>query len=100
MSDIEKKARLSGESPRASEPNTTLPTVNAATEKPEPPEAALHPAFYVMYASLVSNERQRLHLWLQLLDLSLLQRDSVQQVSSGYNGLQYVHRRPVLFTQC
>lgn len=51
MSDMEKKARLSGESPRVSEPNTILPTVNVPAEKPEPPKAALHPAFYVMYAS-------------------------------------------------
>src|SRR5437763_14993733 len=52
MGDTEKKARLSGESPRISEPNATLPTVGVATEKPEPPTAALHPAVYVMYASL------------------------------------------------
>jgi hypothetical protein len=51
MSDVEKKARLSGESPRVSEPSTILPTVNVATEKPEPPKAALHPAAYVMYVS-------------------------------------------------
>ena len=48
MSDVEKKARLSGESPRVSEPSTTLPTVNVVSEKPEPPKAALHSAFYVM----------------------------------------------------
>jgi len=48
MSDVEKKARLSGESLRVSEPNTTLPTVNVTAEKPEPPKAALHPAFYVI----------------------------------------------------
>jgi hypothetical protein len=51
MSDMEKKARLSGESPRASEPSSILPTVNITTEKPEPPKAALHPSVYIMYAS-------------------------------------------------
>jgi hypothetical protein len=49
---MEKKARLSGESPRVSEPSNTLPTVNIATEKPEPPKPALHPSVYVMYAAL------------------------------------------------
>ena len=48
MADSEKKERLSGESPRHSEPSTILPTVNVATEKPEPPKAALHPAAYVI----------------------------------------------------
>jgi hypothetical protein len=56
MSDIEKKARMSGESPRISEPYATLPTVNVAAEKPEPPKAALHPAFYVMYVSRIFAE--------------------------------------------
>ena len=51
MSDMEKKARLSGESPRVSEPSNILPTVNVATEKPEPPKASLHPSIYVMYAA-------------------------------------------------
>ena len=49
MGDIEKKARLSGEQTRGSEPATILPTVNVSTEKPEPPKSALHPAFYVVY---------------------------------------------------
>jgi len=44
MADSEKKVRTSGEAPRVSEPGTTLPTVNVATEKAEPPKAAL-PAF-------------------------------------------------------
>lgn len=44
MSDGE-KARTSGE---VSRPEQTLPTVNPAAEKAEPPKAALHPAFYVM----------------------------------------------------
>ena len=48
MADIEKKERYSGESPRHSEPSTVLPTINVATEKPEPPKAALHPAAYVV----------------------------------------------------
>ncbi|QKX63020.1 uncharacterized protein TRUGW13939_10188 [Talaromyces rugulosus] len=43
MSDGE-KARTSGEVPR---PEQTLPTVNPAAEKAEPPKASLHPAFYV-----------------------------------------------------
>jgi hypothetical protein len=51
MSDMEKKARLSGDSPRASEPSNILPTVNVAIEKPEPPKAALHPSVYIMYAA-------------------------------------------------
>ena len=51
MNETEKKARLSGESPRVAEPSNTIsmPTVNVATEKPEPPKAALHPAAYVVY---------------------------------------------------
>jgi hypothetical protein len=48
MADNEKKERISGESPRLAEPSTTLPTVNVATEKAEPPKAALHPAVYVV----------------------------------------------------
>jgi hypothetical protein len=76
MSDMEKKARLSGESPRVSEPGNTLPTVNVATEKPEPPKAALHPSVYVMYAAWAFSllprgkhlEWQSLHPFLQLLD--------------------------------
>jgi len=51
MSDMEKKARLSGEGPGVSEPRNILPTVNVGTEKPEPPKAALHPSVYVMYAA-------------------------------------------------
>jgi hypothetical protein len=42
----DEKTRSSGEVQR-SEP--VLPTVNPAVEKPEPPKAALHPAFYVAY---------------------------------------------------
>jgi len=45
MSSEADKARTSGEGSRA-EP--TLPTVNPAVEKQEPPKPALHPAFYVM----------------------------------------------------
>lgn len=48
MADTEKKERLSGESPRHAEPSTVLPTINVATEKAEPPKAALHPAAYVV----------------------------------------------------
>lgn len=46
MSESEKKVRVSGEQPRPVEP--VLPTVNPATEKTEPPKAALHPAVYVV----------------------------------------------------
>ena len=46
MSGMEEKQRLSGESPR-NEAESVLPTINPATEKPEPPKAALHPAFYI-----------------------------------------------------
>jgi hypothetical protein len=60
MNDMEKKARLSGESPRISEPNNTLPIVNVATEKPEPPKAALHPSVYVMYAAQPSTPRDNI----------------------------------------
>lgn len=49
MADVEKKARLSGEQPRAAEPATLLPTTNPATEKPAPPPPSLHPAVYVVY---------------------------------------------------
>lgn len=45
MSSEADKARTSGEGSRA-EP--TLPTVNPAVEKQEPPKPALHPAFYVI----------------------------------------------------
>jgi len=49
MSEAEKsKVRLSGESPRVTEPATTLPTVNVAVEKQEPPKATFHPALYVI----------------------------------------------------
>ncbi|KIV94977.1 hypothetical protein PV10_02687 [Exophiala mesophila] len=49
MADVEKKARLSGEQPRAAEPAPSLlPTTNPATEKPAPPPSSLHPAFYVV----------------------------------------------------
>jgi hypothetical protein len=49
----DEKTRSSGEVQR-SEP--TLPTVNPALEKPEPPKAALHPAFYVaVWISLSSS---------------------------------------------
>ncbi|KAL1980175.1 hypothetical protein VTN96DRAFT_4503 [Rasamsonia emersonii] len=44
MSSEGEKVRTSGEVSR-SEP--TLPTVNPAAQKPEPPKPALHPAFYV-----------------------------------------------------
>ena len=49
MSSMDEKQRLSGESPRSNDSSSTvLPTVNPATEKPEPPKAALHPAFYIV----------------------------------------------------
>ncbi|KIX03020.1 uncharacterized protein Z518_06570 [Rhinocladiella mackenziei CBS 650.93] len=48
MADVEKKARTSGEQPRA-EPTPVLPTANTpTTEKPAPPKPSLHPAFYVV----------------------------------------------------
>ena len=50
MGDVE-KARTSGEQQR---PELVLPTVNPATEKSEPPKAALHPAVYVMYGYRLS----------------------------------------------
>lgn len=40
------KVRLSGESPRASEPSTSLPTTHLS-EKVAPPPSSLHPAVYV-----------------------------------------------------
>lgn len=40
----DEKVRVSGEVAR---PEPTLPTVNPAAEKSEPPKPALHPAFYV-----------------------------------------------------
>ncbi|KAI9728588.1 MAG: hypothetical protein M1834_007616 [Cirrosporium novae-zelandiae] len=46
MSDNE-KIRVSGDSPRTAE-SSTLPTVNPAIEKPDPPRAGLHPAVYVI----------------------------------------------------
>jgi hypothetical protein len=49
MGDVEKKVRVSGEQQR---PEPTLPTVNPATEKPETPKSALHPAVYVAYEHL------------------------------------------------
>ena len=48
MSAGEEKQRLSGEVPRIGEASASLlPTVNPATEKPEPPSSSLHPAVYV-----------------------------------------------------
>lgn len=44
MSNEGEKARQSGE---VSRPEPSLPTVNPATDKPEPPKAAFHPAVYV-----------------------------------------------------
>lgn len=42
MSSDGEKVRASGETPRE-----TLPTVNPAAEKQEPPKVSLHPAVYV-----------------------------------------------------
>lgn len=45
---MEEKERLSGDIPRSDGGSTIqMPTINPATEKPEPPRTALHPAFYV-----------------------------------------------------
>ncbi|BCS22176.1 UDP-galactofuranose transporter [Aspergillus puulaauensis] len=44
MSNAEEKARTSGETSR---PEPSLPTVNPAAEKSEPPKATFHPAVYV-----------------------------------------------------
>ncbi|KAI1781075.1 TPT-domain-containing protein [Hypoxylon cercidicola] len=42
----DEKTRTSGEVPRPDGP--ILPTTNPEAEKPQPPKAAIHPAFYVM----------------------------------------------------
>lgn len=47
MAESEKKARLSGESPRA-EPAPALPTV-APLEVAEPPKPGIHSSVYVVY---------------------------------------------------
>ena len=49
MSTGEEKERLSGDVPRNEASSSLLPTVNPATEKPEPakPAYSLHPAFYI-----------------------------------------------------
>ena len=49
MSAVEEKQRISGDAPRhdAGSSSSVLPTINPATEKPQPPKAALHPAFYI-----------------------------------------------------
>lgn len=44
MSNAEEKARTSGETSR---PEPSLPTVNPAAEKSEPPKPTFHPAVYV-----------------------------------------------------
>lgn len=81
MADTEKKVRLSGESPRVTEPGTTLPSVNVAAEKPEPPKSSLHPSVYVVYvpgcevATKLANEAQN-------MDLFQWWCHSVQQVAS------------------
>ncbi|KKA19518.1 DUF250 domain membrane protein [Rasamsonia emersonii CBS 393.64] len=53
MSSEGEKVRTSGEVSR-SEP--TLPTVNPAAQKPEPPKPALHPAFYVSSSVILFNK--------------------------------------------
>ena len=47
MSSDGEKVRTSGEVVR----EQTLPTVNPAAEKQEPPKAAFHPAIYVRWVS-------------------------------------------------
>ncbi|CAK3909691.1 sugar phosphate phosphate translocator [Lecanosticta acicola] len=44
---MNEKERQSGEQERKASSEPVLPTVNPATEKPEPPKASLHPAFYI-----------------------------------------------------
>lgn len=44
---MSEKERQSGEQERQGPDAPVLPTVNPATEKPGPPKAALHPAFYI-----------------------------------------------------
>ena len=45
---MSEKERQSGEQERlGSSSSPVLPTVNPATEKPEPAPASLHPAFYI-----------------------------------------------------
>ena len=48
MSAVEEKERLSGEAPRSNGDSSILPTVNPATEKPDPPKASIPAAFYVV----------------------------------------------------
>lgn len=55
MADVEKKARMSGEQPRAVEPTTILPVANTPVEK-SPPPPSLHPAFYVVYVPRLMQE--------------------------------------------
>jgi hypothetical protein len=50
MSSEGEKVRTSGE---VSRPEPTLPTVNPAAEKSQPPKAALHPAIYVTCVALL-----------------------------------------------
>jgi hypothetical protein len=45
---MNEKERISGEQPERSSPaEPVLPTINPDTEKPAPPKASLHPAFYI-----------------------------------------------------
>jgi len=45
----EEKARTSGDVVRPAASAPVLPTVNPAVEKPASPQAAFHPAVYIMY---------------------------------------------------
>lgn len=44
----DEKTRTSGEVPRPEPKGPILPTTTQEAEKPQPPKAAIHPAFYVM----------------------------------------------------
>ncbi len=44
----EDKVRVSGETPRNGNVSPVLPTVNPASEKPQPASGGIHPALYVV----------------------------------------------------
>ncbi|KIW23383.1 uncharacterized protein PV07_11589 [Cladophialophora immunda] len=50
MADVEKKARLSGEQTRVTEPSgpASSASILPTTEKPQPPKPSLHPSLYVI----------------------------------------------------
>jgi hypothetical protein len=48
MGAVDEKTRVSGEQPRTEQSASLLPTVNPDAEKSQPPNASIHPAFYVL----------------------------------------------------